>query len=280
MPFIKEFNKDFFIRDNKIVLSNEYKEKNQWKFKKITGSRFSSILGESAWTTEVKAWAVMVGIYKDKMDETLAYVGNVIEPKLKAYSEEKLNQRFLSYVPARINWDIFKNDMVFGGIPDGEPLDENGDLDYPNSRMLEIKTTAIDALVYEKIDNNLVMKKDRNNMPIVKEKNGGLKKWFRGDDLVVSNDYCLQLSLYLYLRGIDKGLFVIGFLKPEDYAFPEKYDPKNGLVKFMELDLVKTSFEEKIIYAKNWYLEHILTGESPRVTSKDRSWLNEEGIYY
>ena len=44
MPFIKKINKDFFIRANKIILTEAYVSKNRWKFKKITGSRFSSIL--------------------------------------------------------------------------------------------------------------------------------------------------------------------------------------------------------------------------------------------
>ncbi|MGL5591455.1 MAG: MPN551 family DNA-binding protein [Mycoplasmoidaceae bacterium] len=279
MPFIKELNKDFFIRDNQIILSQEYVEKNRWKFKKITGSRLSSILGSNEWTSEVKSWAIMVGIFKDKMDETLSFVGNTIEPKVKQFAEEVLNKKYLSYSPAKIQWDIFKDNMVFGGIPDGEPINENNELDYPNSRMLEIKTTSIDSLVYKKIDNTLMMQKDHNNFPLVKEKNGGLKKWFNNyNEITISEDYCMQLSLYLYLRNIEKGLFVIAFLETKDYAQPNSFIPSKDNIKFVELDLNRSSFEEKIIYAKNWYENYIKGCKSPKITSNDMKWLREEGL--
>ncbi len=279
MPFIKEINKDFFIKNNKIILSQEYKERNRWRFKKITGTRLSSVLGTNEWNTELKAWAVMVGIYKDKMDETLAMVGNTIEPILKKHAEKTLDKKFISYVPSQIQWDIFKNDVVFGGIPDGEPLNSNGELDYPNSRMLEIKTTSIDSFLYKKIDNVLTMQRDQKNYPLVKEEKGGLKKWFKNNEIVVSEDYCLQLSLYLYLRNIEKGLFLIAFLEKEDYVNPSNYDPEKRMVKFVKLDLNRQEFEQKIIYAKQWYIDYIHSGESPDISEKDKQWLREEKIY-
>lgn len=279
MPFIKELNKDFFIRDNKIILTEEYVSKNRWKFKKITGSRFSSILGTSEWSSDVKSWAIMVGIFKDKMDETLSIVGNIVEPKVKDFAEEILNKRYISYSPAKIQWDIFKDNMIFGGIPDGEPINENNTLDYPNSRMLEIKTTSIDSLVYRKIDNTLTLQKDYNNVPLVKEKNGGLKKWFNEyNEITISEDYCMQLSLYLYLRNVEKGLFVIAFLEPKDYAQPKSFVPSKKNIKFVELDLNSSFFEDKIIYATNWYEKHIKGCISPEINSRDLKWLREEGL--
>lgn len=279
MPFIKELNKDFFIRNNKIILSEEYVEKNRWKFKKITGSRFSSILGSSEWSSDLKSWAIMVGIFKDKMDETLSFVGNTVEPKVKTFVEEVLDKKYISYNPSKIQWDIFKDNMIFGGIPDGEPINEKNMLDYPNSRMLEIKTTSIDLLIYKKIDNTLMMQKDQNNVPLVKEKNGGLKKWINQyNEITISEDYCMQLSLYLYLRNIEKGLFAIAFLKPQDYAEPKSFVPSKENVKLVELDLNGSSFEDKIIYATNWYEKHIKGCISPEIRSQDFKWLKEEGL--
>ena len=44
----------------------------------------------------------MVGICKDKMDETLSIVGHTVEPKVKDFAEEILNKRYSSYSPAKI----------------------------------------------------------------------------------------------------------------------------------------------------------------------------------
>ena len=105
--------------------------------------------------------------------------------------------------------------MIFGGIPGGGPINENNTLDYPNSRMLQIKTTSIHSLVYRKIDKTLPLQKDYNNVPLVKQKNGGLKKWVNAyNEITISVDYCMQLSSYLYLRNVEKGLFIIAFLEP------------------------------------------------------------------
>ena len=43
MPFLKKINKDFFIKDNRIYLSNDYIK--EFHPKKITGSRIGAIIG-------------------------------------------------------------------------------------------------------------------------------------------------------------------------------------------------------------------------------------------
>ena len=55
MPFTKQINKDFYIKDNRIYLSDEYFNKNRKYFKKITGSRFASILNLNQFTSPVQA---------------------------------------------------------------------------------------------------------------------------------------------------------------------------------------------------------------------------------
>jgi hypothetical protein len=69
---------------------------------------------------------------------------------------------------------VFKENKIFGGIPDGEPLNDVMVVDYSNDKpMLEIKTSSIDSFVYKKDFNNcLKMQKDINGIPLVKEKNG------------------------------------------------------------------------------------------------------------
>ena len=277
MPFIKELNKDFFIKNNEIVLSEEYIKNNKFKFKKITGSRIGNILGCNEFSTEVKTWTIMVGIYQEKMDETLAYVGNTIEPKLRIYAEKLFNTKYQCYDPFKIKWDLFQDNKIFGGIPDGEPLNEFNEVDYNGKRMLEIKTTSIDSFEYTKVDNALVMKKDKNGYPIVKKQNGKLEKWFdENNKIVLPKEYQLQLGLYLYLRNTNKGVFVIGFLDKEDYVYPEKYDINTATIKVVDFNIDLNEFEKVIKLCKSWYENFIEKGISPKIKDKDIKWLSEE----
>ena len=110
MPFTKQLNKDFYIKDNRIHLSDEYYNKNKKYFKKITGSRFASILRLNQYTSPVQAWCTIVNIYKEDMDPTLANVGNCIEPKVRDYVSNLTNIKFKTYIPSQINWNVFEDD--------------------------------------------------------------------------------------------------------------------------------------------------------------------------
>jgi hypothetical protein len=113
----------------------------------------------------------MVNIFKDDMDPTLSKVGNVIEPKLKHYAESKLGNEFLTHDPFKIKFDAFRENKIFGGIPDGEPL-LNGEIDYSSKLpMLEIKTSSIDGFTYTTEKGIMRMKKDGNGFPIIKQLN-------------------------------------------------------------------------------------------------------------
>ncbi|MCQ2748267.1 MAG: hypothetical protein MJ223_03460 [Mycoplasmoidaceae bacterium] len=58
---------------------------------------------------------------------------------------------------------------MFGGIPDGEPVNEAGLVDYStNKPMLEIKTSSIDKLSYKTQKGIMHMQKDANGLPLVK----------------------------------------------------------------------------------------------------------------
>jgi hypothetical protein len=69
---------------------------------------------------------------------------------------------------------MFKENKIFGGIPDGEPVDSNNKLAYKDNKpMLEIKTTSKDSLVYKFNKNNAMeMVKDENGLPKIKEPMG------------------------------------------------------------------------------------------------------------
>lgn len=278
MPFTKELNKDFMIKDNKIVLSDDYLKSNSNKFKKITGTRFASVVGLSKYTSPVKTWAIMTNLYKDEIDPVLAKVGNEIEPKVRDYVNKITGYNFIAHNPFENKFDIFQFDDVYGGIPDGEPVGLNGKFLYEQDiPMLEIKTTSIDRLSYEKVNDNFTMKFDADGLPIIKEENGKRKEWFNKNKIVIPNEYILQLSLYLYLRNAKYGLFAITFLKPIDYKEPSKYDPNDHEIVLAQMTLNKNKeFLDLIEYGRKWYQIFIKTGKSPTLTSDDIKWLKEE----
>jgi hypothetical protein len=54
------------------------------------------------------------------------------------------------------------------------------------------------------------------------------------------------------LRNVDLGLFVVGFLKPEDYVKPEDFNPEDREVHFVELRMKdKAELLKCISYATN-----------------------------
>ncbi|MCQ2957255.1 MAG: hypothetical protein MJ233_05580 [Mycoplasmoidaceae bacterium] len=146
---------------------------------------------------------------------------------------------------------MFKNiDKVFGGIPDGEPLNVNGVVDYSTGNpMLEIKTTSIDAFVYKTEKGLLHMQKDDKGYPLVKEPGKKKLSWFDSNGkLVISNEYMYQLGLYLYLRNINKGMFAVCFLTKEDYAHPEDFKIEDHEIQLKGMGLSnRGKFEQQVI---------------------------------
>lgn len=279
MPFIKQLNKDFIIKDNHFELTQTYL-KDSWKFKKITGTRLCSVLGLNKYTSPLKVWCCMVGIYTEPMDPTLAKLGMFVEPKVRDYVGQKLNIKFKDYVPSEVKWDVFKNvDDVFGGIPDGEPTNQKGEVDYSTGNpMLEIKTTSIDSFVYKTEKGLLHMQKEADGTPMVKVQGGKKLSWYDSNgNFVIPNEYMFQLGLYLYLRKINKGAFAVCFLTKEDYAHPEnfKIEDHEVVIKQMSLNGGIEKLKPTLDKAREWYQKHIKTGISPEITEADRKWLKE-----
>lgn len=275
MGFIKQLNKDFFIENNQIILSKNYLLKNKWKFRKITGSRFASVIGKNKYNTSLKTWCIMVGIYQDDFDPFFAKIGNIIEPKITQYAREKLKTDFMVYDPKKIAWDIFASNKIFGGIPDGEPIDKDGIFDYKNNPMLEIKTTGIDSFKYNKVGNKFTLQKDKNNLPIIKQELGNYQKWFKNDKIIIPDEYIFQLSLYLYLRKVTKGIFFIAFLTMDNYINPSEFSVDDSRIEVCEIEIYPKLFECYIKNAAEWYEKHIIPGVSPFISSKDEEFLLE-----
>lgn len=277
MPLIKKYLEDFTIENNQIKLTENYLKNNKFRFKKITGSRMASVLGLNEFSTPLKTWAMMVGIYTEPMDEMIARAGNVIEPKIKDYVEQVTHIKYKQYVPTQVKFDIFSDNKVFGGIPDGEPVDENGALDYHNKPMLEIKTSSIDAFLYKKENNLFVLQKDENNHPIIKSVGTKREKWFDSNkNVLIPTEYKFQLGLYCYLRKITKGIFAVCFLEHKDYINPEACNVFEREIQLVDFNVDLEKFNYWISSAKKWYSDYIETGISPKMTLEDEKWLKTE----
>lgn len=276
MPFIKELNKDFYLEEDHIVLDKQYLQSNRWRFKKATGSRFSGLLGKSKFNTPFKVWCQIVGIYKEDMDPMRAKAGIVVEPKVREFLSQALNTKFKSYDPKEVNWDVLGTPKsIFGGIPDGEPIDAAGNLDYASGKpMIEIKTIAIDKFVNKKVKGVFEIQKD-NGYPLIKTPGAGkLEKLNANGELDVSMDYKLQLGLYLYLRKVRYGLFAYCFVTTDEFVHPEKVVASNDNIMCSTLT-IDDSFKHYLDQAQAWYKEFVDTGTSPKMEESDRQWLKE-----
>lgn len=277
MPFKAIYKKDFYISNNQIFLSADYKKKNMSRFKKITGSRFSSILMQNKYSSPFKTWAIMTNIYYEKMDETLSKVGNAIEPKIRDYISKMIDVDFLNYIPEQEKWDVFKKNEIFGGIPDGEPVNHNKDFLYNEGYpMLEIKTTSIDSFVYKHENSVLTLVKTNEGLPKVKIENGKLISWFDENSINIPYDYQLQLGLYLFLRRHNFGLFAIAFLDKKYYLDYSSYNPDTNYIATAFLYIENKEFKKLIDYCEYWYKKYIHEGQSPIGTNEDIIWLKKE----
>lgn len=269
--FKAKLNLDFFIINNRIVLSEAYKK--NIKPKKITGTRLGSIFEDSS--SQVKTWMQMFNLYTEPFDEIYSLVGQTIEPKLRKYYEALVHTNYISYNPKKINWDLFKDLKIFGGIPDGEPLNNNSQIDYLNNqRMIEIKTASIDQFLFEKKNGFYYMQKE-DGLPIIKNKDVKYNSWFLNNKISIPNNYLFQLSLYMYLKKVDLGTFIIGFVPTINYKDPKDYDVKSNEVRIVNYTLNLKKFQWYIDYATKWWNTYIDTGISPKLTQQDLDWFYE-----
>ncbi|AEG72542.1 hypothetical protein MHF_0247 [Mycoplasma haemofelis Ohio2] len=283
MKFDKyKYREDFVFKDNRICLTYQGLRK-LYKPKKLTGSRIGGVLESDSYRTPFQTWCDIMGFFKEDLDPYFLEAGRVIEPKLKEYAELQMGKSFKSYDPPSIKYDLFSSNDVFGGIPDGEEFDENGNI----VSILEIKTAQLDKYKWIFKDNQFRLSTE-DGKPVVAQTGGGLVKWFKNGEVLIPESYKDQLSLYLYLRGITVGYFCVAFLKNEDYANPHSVKfvaPFNkylndGAVseegdhiliwKKFEIDLKE--FEKKVHTAKKWYEDHVRKAVSPQMTSKDLEW--------
>ena len=224
------------------------------KTKKITGTRFASILGCDPFNTAFKTWLDVTKTYTEPFEgNKYTNAGEVIEPKVFEFLRNSMGFGSRLKTPTDVygadyfkkTWgDFFKDTPIFGGMWDALVVDEEGKPQF----VVEIKTVQVDGA------------------------SGSLEeRWGNGE---APNYQALQASLYAYLLGVDNVLMVAVTLydKKGDYEHPEQVVPSyaNGNVY---IDGFKVSerypdFARYIKLVQTWWKKHVETGISPNFDEK------------
>lgn len=210
------------------------------KPKKLTATRFATIMGLNAWSTPFSAWCEMTRTYEEPFEDSIYTIaGKVIEPKICEYLRTRYFMDIKSptdvYGPDyfKKTWGDFFHDVeALGGM-----WDFLGD-DF----VVEVKTTK------------------------------RVEDW-RGVDGEVEPPiyYKLQASLYAYLLGFDNVVMTCSFLQDKDYEDPEAFEPTvdNTVVIEFKLSEAFPTFKESYIDpALKFWRDHVLTGISPEFDEK------------
>ena len=203
--------------------------------KKVTGTRFATILGLNPWSTPFEMWCAITKTYEKPFEDTIYTIaGKTIEPKQAEYMKKSYGMDLITpadrYGADYFNktWgDFFPENPYFGGMWDYLGVNEDGEVDT----VLEMKTTK------------------------------RIEDW--------QNDapeyYALQAALYAYLLGVDNVVMVASFLEEKDYNDPSKYVPnvKNTITVEFKVSERYPDFAQKVALVEQWWAEYVDTGISP-----------------
>ena len=203
--------------------------------KKVTGTRFATILGLNPWSTPFEAWCAITKTFELPFEDTIYTVaGKTIEPKQAEYMKKSYGMDLITptdrYGADYFNktWgDFFPESPHLGGMWDYLGVDEEGKVDT----VLEMKTTK------------------------------RIEDW--------QNDapeyYALQAALYAYLLGVDNVIMVASFLEEKDYTDPSKFVPniKNTITVEFKVSERYPDFAEKVAQVEQWWADHVDAGISP-----------------
>lgn len=218
-----------FIEGNRIKVDPPKKPK------KLTATRFATVMGLNAWATPFSAWCEITRTWEKPFEDTIYTIaGKTIEPKIINYLNDVMFMDIKSPTDVygadyfKKTWgDFFPDQKELGGM-----WDALGD-DF----VVEIKTTkraedwALDVPIY----------------------------------------YKLQACLYAYLLGFDNVIMTASFLEDKDYANPELFEPSYKNTKIYEFKLSEAfpTFEESYVKpALQFWKDHVETGISPEFDEK------------
>ena len=203
--------------------------------KKITGTRFATILGLNPWSTAFEMWCAITKTFELPFEDTIyTAAGKAIEPKQAEYMKKSYGMELITptdrYGADYFNktWgDFFPDSKHLGGMWDYLGVDEEGKVDT----VLEMKTTK------------------------------RIEDW-QND---VPEYYALQAALYAYLLGVDNVIMVASFLEEKDYNDPAKFVPniKNTITVEFKVSERYPDFAEKVALVEKWWADYVDTGISP-----------------
>lgn len=212
------------------------------KPKKLTATRFATILGLNPWSTPFEVWCEVTRTYQKPFEDTIYTIaGKTIEPKQAEYMKNSYFMRDI-VKPADIwgedyfkkTWgDFFSDTEVLGGMWDYLLCDKNGN---PHT-VLEMKTSK------------------------------RVEDWQED----IPEYYALQAALYAYLLGVDNVIMVASFLEDKDYNQPENFVPNahNTITKPFRVSERYPDFESHYVKpALEWWANHVATGISPAYDEK------------
>lgn len=207
------------------------------KPKKLTGTRFASVLGLNKWSTAFEIWCACTRTFEAPFEDTkYTKAGKAIEPKQAEYMKsEYFMGNLISPTDVygedyfKKTWgDFFPENPIFGGMWDYLLVDKN----RKPTAVLEMKTTK------------------------------RVEDWKED----IPEYYALQAALYAYLLGVDKVIMVASFLEDGDYDKPENFvcTPENTITRNFLLSERYPDFEKKYVKpAQKWWKAHVVEGVSP-----------------
>jgi predicted phage-related endonuclease len=204
--------------------------------KKLTGTRFATILGLNPWSTPFEIWCEVTRTYQKPFEDTIYTIaGKTIEPKQAEYMREAYMMGNL-ITPTDVfgenyfqrTWgDFFPDQKVLGGSWDYLLVDKEG----KPTTVLEMKTSK------------------------------RVEDW----KIDIPEYYALQAALYAYLLGVDEVIMVASFLEPKDYDNPEKFvcSGKNTITRPFKVSERYPNFKKYVNAAIAWWKAYVETGISP-----------------
>ena len=223
-----------FLQDGRIKVDPPKKPK------KLTATRFATIMGLNAWSTPFSAWCEMTRTYEEPFEDNIyTTAGKVIEPKICKY----LKSRY--FMDIKSPTDVYGEDYfkkTWGDFfPDSEALGGMWDF-LGDDFVVEVKTTK------------------------------RVEDW-KGVDGKVEPPiyYKLQASLYAYLLGFDDVVMTCSFLQDKDYVNPEAFVPNvdnTVVIEFKVSEEFPTFKESYIDSALKFWRDYVLTGISPEFDEK------------
>lgn len=216
---------------------------------KITGSKFTAVLGLDKYSTEFEVACNIARIYSEYESTKYTEAGEAIEPVIRSYVRNTMVDTLRSALQVsaddRISieepvskydcyFDHFPQNRVFGGMVDGY-VRSNG----RRVAVLEIKTA------------------------------GDVSKWTddNGGISTIPLNYLIQASLYAELAGLDKIVFAVGFLNDRDYEVPKEWIPSETNCHLVTVD--KLDMAEYMRAGEEWFERHIIGCITPEWTDRD-----------